>query len=92
MHLHEILRRWVARGHEVTWLSAGFPGLAADDARDGIRIHRRGRWWDANHALPAAYRRELAANRYDVVIEDINKVPCFTPSASTVQGMTSSEW
>ena len=63
----------------MTWLSAGFDGVAAEDERDGIRIHRRGRWWDANHALPAAYRRELASRRFDAVIEDINKIPFFAP-------------
>ena len=63
----------------MTWLSAGFPGVAAEDSRDGIRIVRRGAWWNANHTLPAAYRKELRADRYDLVIEDINKIPFFAP-------------
>lgn len=79
MHLFEILRRWRRRGHEITWLSSGWPGGAAADERDGIRIVRRGAWWNANHALPAAYRRDLAGERFDAVIEDINKLPFFAP-------------
>lgn len=47
--------------------------------KDGIRIVRRGAWWNANHTLPAAYRRELRGERYDAVIEDINKLPFFAP-------------
>jgi glycosyltransferase involved in cell wall biosynthesis len=63
----------------VTWLAAGFPGVPPEEERDGIRILRRGAWWNANHALPAAYRRELAGERFDVVVEDINKLPFFAP-------------
>ena len=79
VHLHEILRRWRDRGHDITWLAAGFPGLPREEVRDGIRIVRRGAWWNANHTLPAAYRRELVGERYDVVVEDINKLPFFAP-------------
>jgi glycosyltransferase involved in cell wall biosynthesis len=53
--------------------------VPAEEERDGIRILRRGRWWNANHALPAAYRRELLGERFDVVVEDINKLPFFAP-------------
>jgi glycosyltransferase involved in cell wall biosynthesis len=79
VHLHEILKRWRARGHEVTWLASGFPGGARDATIDGIRVLRRGRWYDANHALPRAYRRELSGERFDAVIEDVNKIPFFAP-------------
>jgi len=79
VHLFEILRRWRARGHAVTWLAAGFPGGAAEDERDGIRILRAGAWWNANHALPAAFRRRLGGERFDAVIEDINKLPFLAP-------------
>jgi glycosyltransferase involved in cell wall biosynthesis len=42
-------------------------------------VLRRGRWFDANHALPAAYKRELKGERFDAVIEDINKLPFYAP-------------
>jgi glycosyltransferase involved in cell wall biosynthesis len=63
----------------VTWLSSGFPGGAPETTIDGLKILRRGRWFDANHALPAAYKRELKGERFDAVIEDINKLPFFAP-------------
>ncbi len=47
--------------------------------RDGIRILRRGHWFAANLALRAAYKRELRGEHFDVVIEDINKLPFFAP-------------
>ena len=53
--------------------------MPAEEEKDGIRILRRGRWWNANHALPAAFKRELLNERFDVVVEDINKLPFFAP-------------
>ncbi len=79
VHLHEILSRLVRWGHEATQLSAGWPGCADEDAADGVRIVRGGRWYDANVALPLASRRVLREDRYDVVLEDINKLPFFMP-------------
>lgn len=63
----------------MTWLAAGFPGVPREEERDGIRILRRGAWWNANHTLPAAYRRELRGEHFDAVIEDINKLPFLAP-------------
>ena len=63
----------------MTWLCSGFPGGAPETTIDGIRVLRRGHWYDANHALPAAYKRELAGERFDAVLEDINKLPFFAP-------------
>jgi glycosyltransferase involved in cell wall biosynthesis len=80
VHLHEILRRFVARGHEVTLLASGFPGGGAAERIDGVEVIRRGRWFDANWALRRTYERELAGRRFDLVLEDINKVPFFTPT------------
>ncbi len=73
------MKRWRARGHRVTWLASGFPGGAPEVEIDGIRVLRRGHWYDANHALPAAYRKELRDEKFDAVIEDINKLPFFAP-------------
>ncbi len=79
VHLHEILRLAVRRGHRVTWLASGFRGGAAETALDGIRILRRGSWWNFNAWVPRALRTEAGEAGLDLVVEDINKVPCFTP-------------
>ena len=63
----------------MTWLASGFPGGAPETEIDGIRVLRRGHWYDANRALPRAYRRELSGERFDAVIEDVNKIPFFAP-------------
>lgn len=80
VHLHELLRRLVARGHEVTWLACSWPGAPAEEiGEDGIRYRRAGHWALANFTLPRLLRDELKRRPYDVVIEDINKIPFFSP-------------
>jgi len=79
LHLEHILLEAVRRGHRVTWLAAGFPGGAPEAEYQGIRILRRGTWWSFGAAVPGVLRRELASPPPDLVIEDINKIPCFTP-------------
>src|SRR5256885_8912882 len=47
---------------------------------DGLRVHRSGgRHSFALHAR-GVVRRLLRANSYDVVVEDINKLPLFLPT------------
>lgn len=79
VHLHEIFGRLARRGHEVTLLCSGFPGATARDEADGMRIHRTGGRHSFTLAAAPYYRRHLARERFDVVIEDLNKVPLFTP-------------
>lgn len=74
----EIARRLVARGHQVTLLTSNFPGGAKEEAREGIQIIRVGNrvtvYWQAYR-----YYRQYLVGRYDVVIDEINTVPFFTP-------------
>lgn len=79
VHLHEIFGRLARRGHEVTLLCSGFPGAKAVDEADGMRIHRTGGRHTFTLAAAPYYRRHLAHEPYDVVVEDLNKVPLFTP-------------
>ncbi len=79
LHLEEILLEAVRRGFRVTWLASGFPGAAPEGDHRGLRIVRRGSWWDFNLRVPGVLRREFSSPAPDLVVEDINKVPCFTP-------------
>ena len=78
-HLHHILAGAVAAGHEVELVVAGYDGAPADDEIDGVRIHRRGHWAVANLALPPVVRALLRRRSYDLLVEDINKIPFYTP-------------
>ncbi len=78
-HLHETFGRLAGRGHEVTLLASGFPGAPTRDRVDGIEVHRVGRRFSYPVAAFGYFRRELAHLPFDVVVEDLNKVPLFSP-------------
>jgi glycosyltransferase involved in cell wall biosynthesis len=78
-HLHEVFGRLAARGHEVTALVSGWQGCESRATLDGIEVHRSGRRYTFSLTAPAHYRRRLATRGFDVVVEDLNKVPLFSP-------------
>ncbi|MCB1162519.1 glycosyltransferase family 4 protein [bacterium] len=78
-HLHEILERLAARGHAVTLLAAGWPGAAREEHYAGLRVLRAGGPLTANYALGWLARRLLARESFDVLLEDVNKIPFFLP-------------
>jgi glycosyltransferase involved in cell wall biosynthesis len=79
LHLEEILLEAVRRGWRVTWLASGFPGGERETVHRGMRVVRRGSWWDFNLVVPGVLRREFSHPLPDLVVEDINKAPCFAP-------------
>jgi glycosyltransferase involved in cell wall biosynthesis len=80
LHFFEIFRRLVARGHDVTLVTSGFPGGAPRVSLDGVTVERHARRYSFALAGRAAIRRALRAQAYDVVVEDINKLPLFVPT------------
>ena len=79
IHLHEIFGRLAARGHEVTLLCGGWPGCAP---RAHARRNRRPSRGHAAHvSVPRAplLARVPRAAGFDVLVEDMNKVPLYTP-------------
>jgi glycosyltransferase involved in cell wall biosynthesis len=79
VHLHEIFRRIAAAGHAVTLFCSSYPGAAAEETIDGIRIIRHGSRNTFNFIVPGYYRRHLRAMKFDVVVDDVNKIPFYTP-------------
>lgn len=80
LHLEHVLLDAVRRGWRVTWLAAGFEGGARESEHRGMRIVRRGTWWNFNFAVPGVLAREFSGGQApDLIVEDINKAPCFTP-------------
>ena len=79
LHLLEILRRAVRDGNRAVWLAERFPGAAESATVEGIEVHRAGSWYNAHLALGALYRDRFRRERFDLVLEDINKVPFYAP-------------
>ena len=78
IHLHEIFGRLAARGHEVTLLCGGWDGCAPEAELDGIEVVRVGTRYTFPFLAARAYRRRLAGRPFDLLIEDINKIPLGT--------------
>ena len=79
LHLKEIFSRIVARGHSVDLLCSSWLGAPSRASLEGIDVHRIGNRQTYPFRAYSYYRDNLAANSYDVVIEDLNKVPLYTP-------------
>jgi len=75
---HEIAKRLVSRGDHVEWFSATYPGAPSTEEVDGVRIVRGGRQWTVHWQAFMRYRGNLRA-RFDVVVDEVNTVPFFTP-------------
>lgn len=79
IHLHELFGRLASRGHRVTLVCSGYPGGAAEEELDGIRVIRVGGRYTFNFVLPFALRSLFGRRRFDVVVEALNKVPLCSP-------------
>lgn len=79
LHLHEIFERLAARGHEVTLLCGGWPGCPPRATLGGIEVHRVGTRQTFALRVGAYWRAHLKERSFDVLFEDINKAPLYTP-------------
>ena len=78
-HLHEIFSRIAEKGNEVTLLCSSFNNAPKRETVDGINVIRIGKRYNFNFYVPYAIQKLVRKNNYDIVIDDINKIPFFTP-------------
>lgn len=78
IHLHHILKRAAAAGHRVLQVSHSVPGLAPIEEIDGVEVHRNGSWYSYNLSV-RSYCEKLDLSSFDLIVEDICKVPVFSP-------------
>lgn len=80
LHFFEIFGRLVERGHRVTLISSGWAGCKSPAHIKGVTVYRCG----GRHSFAlrgrGAVRRALQGEDYDVVVEDINKLPLYLPT------------
>ena len=77
IHLFEIFSRLAARGHQVRLVCSGWPGAPRTACIQGIRVERTGNRNSFAWLGRGAVKQALAAERPDLLIEDINKLPLF---------------
>ncbi|MDH5198313.1 MAG: glycosyltransferase family 4 protein, partial [Gemmatimonadota bacterium] len=77
IHFFEIFGRLAAAGHQITLIASGWPGATPRATVRGLEVRRVG----GRHTFAlrgrGAVRRALRERPYDVVVEDINKLPLF---------------
>lgn len=79
VHLHQIFSRVVKLGHEITLYCSAFPGAEKEEVIDGIKVIREGGRNFFNFYVPWRYWTRFKKEGYDVIIDDMNKIPFFTP-------------
>jgi len=77
----------VVKGHEVEWFSASFPGAPPVEEMEGIRIVRVGRQWTVHWHAFKRYRMHMRRH-FDVVIDEVNTMPFFTPFWAGIPTLT----
>ncbi|MGC8594485.1 MAG: glycosyltransferase family 4 protein [Candidatus Kryptoniota bacterium] len=80
VHMHQIFSRLAKRNHEVTILCSAFRDAPKDEFVDHIRIVRRGNRNLFNFYVKEMYRQLQREYKFDIVVDDLNKIPFFTPT------------
>lgn len=77
-YLHEIAKRWVAMGHDVTLFCGNDGrGLRREDV-DGVHIIRRGGFYFV-YIWAFFYYQRYFQDAFDVIVDSANGIPFFTP-------------
>ncbi|HEX9006332.1 MAG TPA: glycosyltransferase family 4 protein [Bacteroidota bacterium] len=79
VQFQQVFSRLAAAGHGVTLLCSSFPDAPPEETLGGVRVLRRGARPVFNYLVPGLYARLTRRERFDVVVDDMNKVPFFTP-------------
>ncbi len=79
VHLQEIFKRIVKMGNKVTLICCKSDALTDEEIIDGIRVIRYGNRNMFNYFVPRLYRNFIKRENVDIVIDDINKIPFYTP-------------
>jgi glycosyltransferase involved in cell wall biosynthesis len=84
IHLFEIFGRLASQGHRVRLVCSGWEGASARASIEGIDIQRVGGRNSFALLGRRAVRRALKAERPDILVEDINKLPLFLAAGTTL--------
>lgn len=71
----------------MTLLCSGWEGATPRTTLDGLRVRRVGRRWTFPLFVPGAWRR-LRGRQFDLAVENLNKLPLFLPTWTSVPVVT----
>lgn len=80
LYTHEISKRLVKNGHEITLLTPRFPNCSNSEIIDGVKIIRYGEKYSLYLKAKGYYRKYLEKENFDIIIDQVNTVPFFTKS------------
>ena len=84
IHLFELFARLASRGHQVSLVCSGFEGGAPREVVRGIDVQRTGDRHSFAWRGRRAVRDAIRAFHPDVLVDDINKLPLYTPILTRV--------
>ena len=79
VHLHKVFERIAAMGHEVTLFCSGFDDAPSREEINGITVLREGGRSLFNYLVPKKYFSEFRSQHFDLIVDDMNKIPFYTP-------------
>lgn len=79
VHLHEIFKHIASFGHQVKLVSYRYENSLEAEVIDGIEVERYGSRNMFNFWVPYLYWKKYRKEEFDIVIDDINKIPFYTP-------------
>jgi glycosyltransferase involved in cell wall biosynthesis len=79
VHLHEVFSRIARMGHEVTLCCSSFPGAPHEESINGVQVIREGGRYLFNFRFLFSYFARFRHEHFDIVVDDMNKIPFFTP-------------
>lgn len=80
LHLFELFSRLADQGHRVHLICSGFPGGASSATVRGITVERHAGRHTFALAGRRAVREALRRESWDILVEDINKLPLYLAS------------
>ena len=76
---HEVAKRLVEKGHEVTLFTAKFKGAKNEEEIDGVHVVRAGNKYTVYRKAKEYWKRKFSREGYDIVIDEINTRPFMAP-------------
>ena len=83
VYVHELAKRWVAAGHQVTLFASNDGQQAKSGVVDGVQVIRRGGFYTV-YFWAAVYYVFKLRGKFDVIVDSENGIPFFSPLFASI--------